>query len=510
MKIIMTMALSASIFLLLLASCYCSGIRSFGDTHFEVKYDSPFQRELQVSEAPATAPLLPSFDGRLDVILGLAVDKAAFTIRAASPSPVQAPLPFMPSKTPSMAAGSTNLQSCDGIDSTAAEYTSIVISFTYSLETVRHADIYEIGRMSEEVLEKLLAPFVLGCLNGDVTSAGIVMINSLPEDTISSSMTCKPEVNATNICTVWDAKMNLLITDKNKTNKATNLTLAALRVSIDERLVDDVHRLVRATFITNPNHIPATSAEKSPGGEQLDSNFGLSSVLVVSFASAAMVIVAGAVYLWKRSTMDVSFIDATTTNGWNSTIMNDSNVADRTRSWKSTGMDDSNILLCPPDESEKSVSPLSQMIPDAYGFNTDMSLASGSPSGMPVIAEELEHSFLDDNSSAIIMSEADFSTDNDSSLLSFDVAKSNYIKYPETESPLNLLGARARNSTLVMSNFGDESDSDLSSDLEGNYRSTTPIPFKSALDGTPRDGLLTLDNTVETNNSDDDDNAFFK
>jgi hypothetical protein len=238
------------------------------------------------------------------------------------------------------------------------------------------------------------------------------------------------------------------------------------------------------------NSLPAASKE-NPNTQQLNSNLGLSSILLVSFGSAAVTLLVGSVYVWKRSESGSdSTNDGTTTNGWNSTLMDQSNSVSKTPQGQNT--------------------PSSQFVLGAYGFSPDPSPYSTAPSNMPAIVED-DDEISSVNSSAIMMSEAGFSTDNaDDSLLSIDIGKSNYTKYPE--SPLSLLGARARNPNVASAmQAEDESESDRSSDLENSYRSTTPIPESGALDSL--DGLLdgssTGRNWIGLDESVDDDLLLF-
>jgi hypothetical protein len=192
----------------------------------------------------------------------------------------------------------------------------------------------------------------------------------------------------------------------------------------------------------NGNPVASQGNNNNPTQEQLNAGgLGVTSIVMVAIGSAALIVFVGAIYYWRRShESDSSDFggNAANCNDGSSTLL-------------------SNI---PPDMHNRPTSPFTEMIPDSYGFNSNMSLISGP--GMSAIAEDEEAQ--SDQNSDIIMSDSGFSTDaqtTDGSLL--ELGQSNYTR--QFESP-SILGARSNPMTSIQlqSEGGEYSDSELSCD----------------------------------------------
>lgn len=141
-----------------------------GDTH---------ERHLQ---APAASPQAISFDGDLDKIISLALERAGVynPDEELSPPPTGSPAPTItpvPTVSPVL---SPNV--CEGADLSRLE----LFNWKYTIETVAQADVNTVIGSVEEMLQERLVPLLLSCNAKDAVNASIVAIDcTLPLDTIS-------------------------------------------------------------------------------------------------------------------------------------------------------------------------------------------------------------------------------------------------------------------------------------------------------------------------------------
>lgn len=136
------------------------------------------QRHLQ---PPAASPQVISFDGDLEKIISLALERAGEfnPDEVSSPPPVGSPTitPF-PTGSP---VHSTNV--CEGADMSRLE----IFDWKYTIETVAHSDIDTVIGGVEEMLQERLVPILLSCNDENARNASIVAIDcTLPLDTVST------------------------------------------------------------------------------------------------------------------------------------------------------------------------------------------------------------------------------------------------------------------------------------------------------------------------------------
>lgn len=264
-----------------------------------------------------------------------------------------------------------------------------------------------------------------------------------------SAETCTPTFSPDNTCTVFNGKMRFFLSSSGNGQDAIEFILPVIESIIhDEDFLEEVGSgLVNAEFLgAAPNTNAIESGGAQPAGSSSEGNFGLTSVVLLTIGSAALIVFVGSVYYWRR-TFGRAPVSSAATQAAGSTL-NGSALNDTTNT------------------SFRPTSPFSEMLPDAYRFNENMSILSGQgPGGMSAIAEDEEMTVHSQTSSAIMMSEAGFSTEagaeTDTSLLSLDVPKSLYSRHPE--SP-NLLGARKRNPTQAVGNLDESTDADTSTE----------------------------------------------
>ena len=243
--------------------------------------------------------------------------------------------------------------------------------------------------------------------------------------------------------------MRFYLSDDQSTLVATEFVIPIIASIIDSAsFVDQVETgLIKAKFIkaTSDNFSPTSTSDGDTNEDTSLGNgsMGLTSVILVTAGGAALFVFVASVYYWRRSYNNVPINSAATQAAGSS--MNE------------TG-----------DESTRQYSPFSEMLPDAYRFNENMSILSGQGGMSAIIEDEEVYSHA---SSSLLMSDAGYSTEaaaeTDSSLLSMDIPKSLYTR--AAESP-NLLGARKRNPDQIMSAGGDDTSvSDLeTTDDEGS------------------------------------------
>lgn len=182
-------------------------------------------------------------------------------------------------------------------------------------------------------------------------------------------------------------------------------------------------------------------------GDNPDESLGTTSFLLLAVGSAALIVFVGSVYYMRRDSPSSS--DGAATQAAGSTVHD-----------------------LQYDAGDRSASPFSEMLPTAYRYNENLSILSGS-NGLEAVAEDNSPRDIEtppspartEGSSSIILSESGYTTeaaDEDESL-SFDVPRSLYTKV--TESP-ELLGARKRKESLLLSHASILVDPNMSSDSE--------------------------------------------
>lgn len=315
--------------------------------------------------------------------------------------------------------------------------------------------------------------------------------------------------------------MRFFLSDASAAPIATSLIVAQVESVLNSQaFVDRVGTgLLRAHFLQAQTDLQAapippdggnggdgsdsTGGNGSPpansSGDELAPDKNVTPAVLVAVGSAALVVIVGSVYYWKKS--------SSARNG--NARGNPSSAA--------TQMAGSSFNDTAADLSKGQGSPFSDMLPDSYRFNDNLSILSGNggngngnSSGMSAILEDEEaHS---QTSSAIFMSEAGYSEaagETDTSLLSFDIPKSLYTRVPE--SP-NLLGARKRNgllgngAPLALSSSGLHTDSgedtssvsDLEDDAAAGVLGVTNNGGGGLLDSPPvRKGAIPLSSLLD-------------
>lgn len=138
-----------------------------------------YQRHLQ---APSASPQVISFDGDLDKIIALALERAGGfnPDEFSSPQPTMTPAPTITPSPTFSPVHSPNV--CEGADLTRLE----LFKWKYTIETVAQADINTVIGGVEEMLQERLVPLLLSCNAESAANASIVAIDcTLPLDTIS-------------------------------------------------------------------------------------------------------------------------------------------------------------------------------------------------------------------------------------------------------------------------------------------------------------------------------------
>lgn len=150
------------------------------DAGYEIVARDSHTRHLQ---EPAASPQVISFDGDLDQIISLALERAGFfNPDEVSPPPISGSPP--PTVTPFPTGSPVHSPNvCEGADMNRLE----LFNWKYTIETVAHADTGSVIGEVEEILQEKLIPILLSCNNKNATNASIVAIDStLPQDTVST------------------------------------------------------------------------------------------------------------------------------------------------------------------------------------------------------------------------------------------------------------------------------------------------------------------------------------
>jgi hypothetical protein len=237
---------------------------------------------------------------------------------------------------------------------------------------------------------------------------------------------------------------------------------------------NNVIGLLKATYLGPPIVIPTSFTEGEGINNESESGqepLGLTSLVLVAVGSAALIVFVGSVYYMRRDSRDSSSFSAMEAEG------------NATRAAGSSFQDDTTFpfIVSPREASPRATSPFSEMLPDAYQFNENMSILSGGMSILSAGVEGLEavlersdeeaQSPAHTDTSSIMVSDAGYTTDageddEQDISLSFDVPKSLYTK--ATESPDRvLLGARRRKESPVTANAS-ILDTSFASDSEAN------------------------------------------
>jgi hypothetical protein len=254
--------------------------------------------------------------------------------------------------------------------------------------------------------------------------------------------------------------MRLYLPDSEDANYVFYQARTVIKSIIDSpEFHNNVIGLLKATYLGPPIVIPTSFTEgegiknESEGGQE---TLGVTSLVLVAVGSAALIVFVGSVYYMRRdSHSEFSAMEA---------------EGNATRAAGSSFQDDNTFpfIVSPRVPSPRATSPFSEMLPNAYQFNENMSILSGGMSifsagdeGLEAVLERSDEEAqspanTDTDTSSIMVSDAGYTTDagedDDTDIsLSFDVPKSLYTK--ATESPDRvLLGARRRRESPVTAN----------------------------------------------------------
>lgn len=360
----------------------------------------PRNRQLIRSLEEDQSELDISFDGDVEAIKRLALEKAQTEDIGASPQPD----PFL----------------CDGASSDFLH----ILTWTYSVEYESGSNEQEIVEDLEELLQLALKPRLLSCLNAEASSAGIVGEYALPLDEISDD-TCEPKV-AGNACQVYIGFMRLFLTGPDVSAQADYLGKSHIKSLMAAEGVDDssisflaekVGKGLQFVTYLGPEPVVPSSANKGgDGGPFQTQDSSRTSIAVISAASAAfVVIIAGLIYRRRRRQEES---DATYMAGSTNLRPYDT-----------------------PGSPKRPSSPFSEMLPSAYRYSDNLSMISGNDSGLSAV---MEYSGEEDNrslnSDGILLSEGGYTTDaGDERNVSFDFPNS---MFQNESGSGNLLGAK--------------------------------------------------------------------
>lgn len=267
-------------------------------------------------------------------------------------------------------------------------------------------------------------------------------------------------MDSDNICSVVQGAMRFFLSSSGAAQAATDLVNVQLADILNSRKFSrDVGTgLLRSQLLSVEQDAPTVTevGERDPSRESDVSVSGQQSVtptVLMAVAGTALVVFVASVYFWKRSY--------------------NRNIPSAATQMAGSSFNDNGDMST---RAPSSNSPFSEMLPDAYRFNGNMSIMSGQGTGMSAIIEDEEVTVHSHTSSAIFMSETGFSeqaAETDTSLMSFDIPKSLYTRVPE--SP-NLLGARKRNLDQgVVTDSGDDTSlSDVEASSMLDETGTTP------------------------------------
>lgn len=379
------------------------------DAGYNIIPRNSHQRHLQ---EPAASPQVISFDGDLDRIISLALERAGDfnPDEASSPSPTGSPAPTITPFPTGSPVHSPNV--CEGADMNRLE----LFNWKYTVETVAHANLDAVIGGVEEMLQERLVPILLSCNNENVVNASIVAIDcTLPLDTVSTDgkcfplpdlepfqpaltlcvvVVCAPELNSNHNCTAVDGTMRVFLSDPESASVALSLTAEMVKTVIaDPEFVSQVGRgLVKLNILDDD--IPVDSV--SPEGSVNDQGFSTFSFVIVAVGGAALIAFVGSVYYWRRG----GEADGDATRAAGSSLYTDTFIS-----------------------NSHSESPFAEMVPSAYGFSGNMSIMTGQGGMSPVL-------------------EDDSSSQSPFEMGSFDMVPGTYFD-TKPESP-DTLGARKR------------------------------------------------------------------
>jgi hypothetical protein len=263
--------------------------------------------------------------------------------------------------------------------------------------------------------------------------------------------TCNPYVDAQNSCTVVQGAMRFFLSTSGAAQAATDLVNVQLADTLNSmKFSRDVGTgLLRSQLLSVEQDAPTVTevGERDPTRENdasaVSGQQSVTPTVLMAVAGTALVVFVASVYFWRRSY--------------------NRNIPSAATQMAGSSFNDNGDMST---RAPSSNSPFSEMLPDAYRFNGNMSIMSGQGTGMSAIIEDEEVTVHSHTSSAIFMSETGFSeqaAETDTSLMSFDIPKSLYTRVPE--SP-NLLGARKRN--LDQGAITDSGDDTSLSDVEAS------------------------------------------
>jgi hypothetical protein len=311
-------------------------------------------------------------------------------------------------------------------------------------------------------------------------------------------------------CTVVNGQMRLYMPESEDPNYVFYQARTAIKSILDNpSFHDNVVGLLKSTYLGPAIVIPSsfTGGDSIKGNQPKGGTLGVTSLVLVAVGSAALIVFVGSVYYMRRdSSSSDRGIDGNATQAAGSSV------------------NDYSFPFVSPQA--RSNSPFSEMVPNAYQFNENLSILSGGMSihsgGMSILSGHVEglEAVLEQSdeeaqsprtapspahtdTSSILVSEAGYTTDAASSeddldvSLSFDVPRSLYAK--TTDSPDRLLmGARRRRESHVTANA---SLLDTSSESDGEMHDEPMLvwtPSKSAVfsedddDADYNDNLLNL------------------
>jgi hypothetical protein len=261
-------------------------------------------------------------------------------------------------------------------------------------------------------------------------------------------------------CTVFNGQMRLYMPESENANYVFYQARTAIKSILDNpRFHDNVIGLIKSTYLGPAIVIPTsfTDGDSIKGNQPKDGEtLGVTSLVLVAVGSAALIVFVGSVYYMRR---DSRSSGAGGADG-NATQAAGSSIHDYTFPFVSP--------------RPMSTSPFSEMLPNAYQFNENMSILSGGMSilsgnveGLEAVLEQSDEeaqsprtvqSPAHTDTSSILVSESGYTTDAaddyDEDLdvsLSFDVPRSLYTKTPESPDRV-LMGARRRRESHVTAN----------------------------------------------------------
>jgi hypothetical protein len=199
--------------------------------------------------------------------------------------------------------------------------------------------------------------------------------------------------------------------------------------------------LVKAEYLGPPIVTPSSAFEEEepePFSDinPEDQNLGLTSLVLVTVGSAALIVFVGSVYYMRRDSGSSTTADGNATQAAGSSVNDHSYFP-----------------------SPRPTSPFSEMLPMAYRYNENMSILSGGVEGLEMVMENSDGEIpspQNTDASSILVSDSGYTTDAGEEedeeadiSLSFDVPRSLYTRV--TESP-RLLGARRRRESIISAN----------------------------------------------------------